>query len=265
MLSYLALVQPPTLSTNRHPVGKGYPWYSFPLFVNNKAISWACLNGFALTQIPGIVARMYNLVYNDTLRDKPALLRSALEVRKYVGLISLWFLMVHLFMSMLMFGPNYYGRFFVDPQDPLSRMSAEGETSFMFGSIGAALYLVLGLCSLPSLAETMTNSQWQFVYGPVAWSALACGTAHVIAQGATITWINKGNWAWGLPPITLTSTLLPMLVIALKILQVACVVVVKSFRKTNRTGGFDGSAHLVQSDSADETEDGKKYLAESLF
>jgi hypothetical protein len=101
---------------------KGYPWYSFPLFVMNKTISWTALYGFAITQIPGVLAHTFDAIHRDSLRDKPQWLLSFLEMRKHLGLISLWFLSVHIFMSSLMFSSAYYGRFFVDPKDPLSRM-----------------------------------------------------------------------------------------------------------------------------------------------
>mmetsp|Transcript_5699 Transcript_5699/g.8039 ORF Transcript_5699/g.8039 Transcript_5699/m.8039 type:complete len:471 (-) Transcript_5699:210-1622(-) len=214
-----------TYNIVRHPVIKGYPWRQFPLFVMNKGISWNALYGFAVSQIPGILARMYDAYYRDTLRAKPNWLLKFLKIRKHLGLISLWFLSVHMWMSMLMFSIAYYSRFFHDKSDPMSRMSANGESSFMFGSIGASLYIILGICSLPSIAEQMTNKQWQFVYGPVAWSALACGTAHVMCQGVGVTWNNKEGWAGGLPPITLVSTCFPLFVLFMKLVQVIFVIV----------------------------------------
>ena len=206
----------------------------------NKAISWTALSGFAIAQVPGVLARMSNAIYQDSLRSKP--IRSFLAMRKQLGLISLWFLSVHIFMSCLMFGPNYYGRFYVDPSDPLSRMTANGESSFMYGAFAAALYGILGICSLPSLAdEQMTIAQWQLVYGPVAWAALAFGTVHVICQGAGVAWDKKENWAWGMPPITLMSTVLPMAVCFLKFVQMVLVRVVEARRRRseNDDGGDD--------------------------
>jgi uncharacterized membrane protein YgcG len=186
----------------------------------NKGIAWTCLTGFALTQLPGIVAHIYNLYHGDTLRTKPGYLRHLLAMRKHLGLISLWFLVVHIFMSCLIFGPNYYGAYFIDPKDALSKMSLNGELAFMCGCFGAALYCIMGICSLPSVAEQMTNRQWVFVYGPVAWAALFFGTFPVIPQGVGVTWDKKEKWPWGLPPITLLSTVLPMLIMTLKTVQV---------------------------------------------
>jgi hypothetical protein len=51
----------------------------------------------------------------------------------------------------------------------------------------------------------------QFVYGPLAWTALLFGTIHVLIMGVK-GWDDQEKWPGNLPPITLTSTLIPMLV-----------------------------------------------------
>jgi predicted dinucleotide-binding enzyme len=38
----------------RHHLGKGYPWYSLPLFTTNKALAWTVLHGMTSAQIPGM-------------------------------------------------------------------------------------------------------------------------------------------------------------------------------------------------------------------
>lgn len=224
----------------RHPIKKGYPWEQFPLFILNKSICWTALWGFAIAQVPGCVARIHNAWHRDTLRDKPALLRNYLACRKHLGLVSLWFLGVHMVMSMLMFSIAYYDRFFKDKNDPKSRMTANGESSFMFGSFSSCLYILMGVCSLPSVAEAMTRKQWDFVYGPVAWMALCMGTAHVMCQGWGVTWY-KAPWpnAGNMPPITLISCLLPWAVIGFKLFQMAFVRFLNfsAKRKETQAGG----------------------------
>lgn len=221
-----------------HPVKKGYPWEQFPLFVMNKSISWTALWGFAITQVPGVIAHIHNAWHRDTLHDKPMWLRNFLACRKQLGLVSLWFLTVHIVMSCLLFSIAYYDRFFEDKDDPKSKMTANGESSFMFGSFGSCLYFVLGICSLPCVAEAMTRKQWSFVYGPVAWTALCFGTAHVMCQGIGVTWY-KAPWsdAGNMPPITLISCLLPWVVIAFKAFQMIFVKVLKFSAKRKEVGG----------------------------
>merc|ERR1712154_55214 len=109
----------------------------------------------------------------------------------------------------------------------------------MMGAFGAGLYFILGICSLPSVAEHMTNNQWQLVYGPVAWAALFFGTGHVVWQGAGVTW-QKGikKWPWGMPPITLMSVVFPIFVMGCKILQMIYVRVMPLIKKKN-VGYYD--------------------------
>jgi len=106
-------------------------------------------------------------------------------------------------------------------------MNAIGESSFFFGILGMGLYVIMGLCSLPSVGNEMTNKQWQLVYGWVAWIALAFGTIHVLIMGVN-GWDDQETWPGGMPPITLTAILIPMAVMWLKLLQVALVCVHRS-------------------------------------
>jgi hypothetical protein len=206
------------LSSRSYNVFKGYDWYHLPLQVTNKAICWTALNGFAITMLPGLFARMSNAIYRDSLRTKPRWMTSFLGMRKYIGLLSLWFLFVHIFMSLLLFSPAYYSKFFVDPEANSSKLNAIGESSFFFAIIGACLFCILGVCSLPSVANQMTNSQWQFLYGPLVWIALLFGTIHVLIMGVA-GWTKTETWPGGLPPITLTSTIIPMIAMYLKLVQ----------------------------------------------
>jgi uncharacterized SAM-binding protein YcdF (DUF218 family) len=70
----------------------------------------------------------------------------------------------------------------------------------------------------------MTSKQWQIVYGPIAWVALAFGTTHVLIMGVP-GWSEQSGWPGNLPPITLTSTVFPLFVMGLKCVQVALTVI----------------------------------------
>jgi hypothetical protein len=211
---------------------KAYPIEQFPLFVMNKSVSWTALWGFTVAMVPGILAHMHRAWHRDSLINKPVWLKNYLACRKHLGLVSLFFLGVHMVMSALMFSIAYYDRFFKDPEDPMSRMSVNGESSFMFGSFAFNLYVLMGVCSLPCVAQAMTRTQWSFIYGPVAWTALIFGTCHVMCQGIGVTW-NRAPWpnSGYLPPITLIACLLPWLVMALKMFQVIFVWVLDSSAK----------------------------------
>lgn len=160
---------------------------------------------------------MSNAIFGNTLRNKPTWLHRFLELRKHMGIMSLWFLVIHILMSMILFNPGYYSKFFLT-KDGASKMNSIGENSFLFATLSTGLYLILGICSLPSVGTEMTSKQWQLVYGPLAWIALAFGTIHVLIMGVK-GWNDQEGWPGNLPPITLTSTMVPLAVLFLKLLQ----------------------------------------------
>jgi hypothetical protein len=212
------------LLLGRYNVHAGYDWSHWPLQVTNKAVCWTALTGFALAQVPGVLARSSNAIHRDSLRDKPKWLLSFLAIRKHLGLLSLWFLGVHIIIGLLLFNPAYYGKFFIDVSANTSKLNAKGENSFFFAILGTALYSILGICSFPSVGSQMTRRQWQFVYGPVAWAALAFGTVHALIMGVP-GWSKQSDWPGNLPPITLTATVFPLFVMGLKCVQVTLTVV----------------------------------------
>jgi len=129
-------------------------------------------------------------------------------------------------MSLLIFNQKYYGKFFIDPSAPTSKMNWVGESSFLFAIIGTGLYTIMGLCSLPSIGSQMTNKQWQLIYGPIAWLALLFGTVHVLIMGVK-GWDDQEKWPGGMPPITMTSVLLPFVALFLKLVLIVSVFLLK--------------------------------------
>ena len=104
-------------------------------FPHRAAICWTAITGFSLSQLPGVLARMSNAIYGNNLRTKPSWLVRFLAMRKHLGLVALWFLLLHIFMSMLLFNPGYYSKFFIE-KEGTSKMNSIGENSFFFAIIG---------------------------------------------------------------------------------------------------------------------------------
>ena len=53
----------------------------------------------------------------------------------------------------------------------------------------------------------------------MAWVALMFGTSHVLIMGVE-GWDDYETWPGGLPPITMTATVIPILVLFLKLIEV---------------------------------------------
>jgi Ferric reductase like transmembrane component len=121
--------------------------------------------------------------YKDSLRTKPKWLRVCLSVRKHVGLLSLWMLLIHIIGSCIFFNEAYLKKFFEEPTAYSSKLNWMGELSFACGVWGTGLYTIMGVASMPNVASEMTNKQFKFIFGPIAWIALTLGTVHTMVQG----------------------------------------------------------------------------------
>ncbi|KAL9189520.1 hypothetical protein ACHAXT_009195 [Thalassiosira profunda] len=92
---------------------KGYAWYHLPIQVTNKAICSAAIYGFSLSMVPGIFVKLGDLARDGRATRKiPSWLLHWLKLRKHLGLLSLYFLAVHVVMSLLIFNEHYYGKFY---------------------------------------------------------------------------------------------------------------------------------------------------------
>lgn len=196
--------------------GATLPWQYLPCYTTNHSMAWTCIWGFALSQLPGIIARFYIMFGRYHL---PELLLWGLNMRKELGVISLFFLLCHAIMSLTIWNAGYFYWAYDDPSNVMAKYLWHVETSMFFGIVGFGLYVVLGICSLPGVAAAMNSRQWQFVYGVVAWTALIFGLCHNLFIGKNIMqWTHY--WPENIPHQTVMSCTIPIGVIGLKVIQV---------------------------------------------
>lgn len=192
---------------------KGYPGHRYPLNVNQKAIGWTASAGFALSLMAGTIARIMHSLFGKGKTLSPTLIRY-LEIRKHLGILSLFFTSWHALMSMLLLNASYFSDFFLDKSAP-SKMSWRGELSLFFATTGFMLLTTTGICSLPSVSREMTKKQWAFVFGPLVWLGFLCAMAHIWVIG-----MDGWKGTTGMPGVTLMSSLIPFVAIALKLIQI---------------------------------------------
>lgn len=103
--------------------------------------------------------------------------------------------------------------------------------------LSTSLFIITGLASLPSVGRAMNKSQFMFVFGPVVWLALAFGTMHFMFLGVE-SWTadprSPRAWSRGMPPVTLMASLIPLLVMFIKAVQVILLWVVQMKEVVNR-------------------------------
>ena len=100
-------------------------------------------------------------------------------------------------------------------------MKWNDEASMLTAVLSTSLFIITGIASLPSVGHAMNKAQFWFVFSPVVWSALALGLMHIMFLGVP-SWTEKSPYSWtrDMPPVTLLSSVFPLLVMFLKVVQV---------------------------------------------
>ena len=163
-----------------------------PLYVMNKALSWAGLATIGLSRLLGHAA-----------------------ARKQAGLIGALMIGLHVVMSMLILKPEYLDKFF-DPMNGM-KLTGAGEASMLAGVLGLG-FLAWLLWATAAQANGSSDSNGNGSLLPwVGRAVLICGALHVALMGGDI-WFAPEKWAnYGhLPPITLLSFVTAVVFLALR-------------------------------------------------
>ena len=230
-----------------------FEWYTLLARHSSKMFAWTAVWGFAISLLPGTIIRLLKQVmYMD---KTPRFLIWGCSIRKHVGLLSLYFVSLHACMMLLIFGGEYFG-FFLDD----GYMKWNDEASMLTAVLSLSLFTITGIASLPSVGHEMNKAQFVFVFGPVVWSALALGVMHVMFIGVpswTATPRSRYSWTRGMPPVTLMASVLPLLVMSIKAVQVchASMLKVKNWAASrHHISSIHASDHLFVID--EEVEEG---------
>jgi len=230
-----------------------FQWYTLLARHSSKMFAWTAIWGFSLSLLPGTCIRLLKQVtYMDTT---PRFLIWGCSIRKQVGLLSLYFVLLHACMMLLIFGGEYFG-FLIDD----GYMEWNTEASMLTAVLSTSLFTITGIASLPSVAHEMNKAQFMLVFGPVVWSALALGVMHVMFLGVpswTDTPRSRYSWARGMPPVTLMASVLPLLVMFIKAVQVCHASMLRAknwVTSRHQVSSIHASDHLFVID--DEVEEG---------
>src|SRR3989344_6881495 len=148
IFSLFILIVSITYGIIRYNILKGTPWIHLPLFINNKAISLSAVVFIAISSLLGPLARFW-----------PRTFVPLLHTRSYFGLIGFGLAAVHIIISMLLFTPAYYPKFFGAD----GKLNFMGELSMLFGVLAFFIFLIVAITSIPSIESVMQPKSWQTV------------------------------------------------------------------------------------------------------
>ena len=193
-----------------------FEWYTLLARHSSKMFAWTSVYGFAFSLLPGTLIRLIQQIRTSFV--PPRILTWGCEIRKHVGLLSLYFLFLHACMMLLLFGSEYFGFLLTE-----GHMEWNDEASMLTAVLSTSLFIITGIASLPSVGNAMNKAQFMLVFGPVVWGALALGVMHIMFLGVP-SWTesprSKYAWAGDMPPVTLMSSVFPLFILLIKFVQV---------------------------------------------
>lgn len=201
----------------------GIEWRELPTRYASKMFAWTATYGFALSLLPGTLARLLKQLRGKNARI-PRVIVWGCSIRKQIGLMALYFVYLHACLMLLIFGDNYFG-FMLSRNNPDDdKMDANGEASMLLATLSTSFFTITGIASLPSVQANMNKAQFGCVFGPVVWLGLATGLGHIMVLGVP-SWDEHDEpmsypWARRMPPVTLMASLVPLAVLFVKLVQV---------------------------------------------
>ena len=176
-----------------HIVGD-VPWKDFPFYILNKGFSLAAF-----------ILISFNFAFGPAKKWGIPLPQSWLDARKALGMVGFLLVLVHVFMSLMLFSPAVYGKFF----------EADGTLTFNAGmSMLFGIFAFVSLWGYNLSFQTFLKEDTAFIAfitsRKVLLIAFLFGAIHLIFMGYK-GWMHPQGWNGGLPPISLVAFALFMI------------------------------------------------------
>ena len=172
----------------RYHIFGGVEWREFPLFVLNKAMALA---GFLLVT--------YNFSFGPFKNIGIKIPDSWMAARNILAMTGFLFLLIHAFISFLLFSPAHYGKFF-EAEGTLTLIAG---MSMLSGVIGFVLLWMMNITFQSFMRE---NDVFVAFIGSrkfLLW-ALTLGGLHILFMGYN-GWMHPEGWHGGIPPVSLVA------------------------------------------------------------
>ncbi|XP_019949085.1 metalloreductase STEAP4 [Paralichthys olivaceus] len=202
---------------------------SFRIMVSlaNKVFPIVSLIMLTLCYLPGIIAAILQLYRGTKYKRFPDWLDRWMLCRKQLGLIALGLAFLHVLYTLII-PIRYYVRFKIG--EAIISRSKENTTReldtttawrtdsyYSMGILGFAVYLLLGITSLPSVSNALSWREFSFVQSKLGYLTLFFCTLHTYLYGWS-RFLQPSSYKWFTPPGYMLSLVLPSVVLVLKLL-----------------------------------------------
>ncbi len=172
----------------RYNIVGDVPWKDLPLYVLNKGIAFS-----------SIILLTYSFSLSPLINMGFSVSDKWLDSRKNVGITGFVFAFTHIFMSVSILNPNYYGIFFIDD----GTLSLRGGLS-LFGGILSFVLLWVYNISFKTILNQDKKIKNTLTYRNFLIYGMLFSGVHLFFMGYT-GWTTFYKWQGGLPPVSLIS------------------------------------------------------------
>ena len=174
----------------RYHIFGGVEWREFPLYTFNKTMALA---GFLLVT--------YNFSFGPFKNIGVNIPDTWLAARNTLAMTGFFFLLIHVFISFLLFSPAHYGQFF----EADSTLTFTAGLSMLAGIIGFVLLWMMNITFQSYMRDNEAFVTFITSRKFLLW-ALTFGGLHLLFMGYS-GWINPSGWHAGIPPVSLVAML----------------------------------------------------------
>ncbi|XP_027027632.2 metalloreductase STEAP4 [Tachysurus fulvidraco] len=200
---------------------------SFRIIISlaNKVFPVVSLVMLALCYLPGIIAAFVQLYNGTKYRRFPDWLDRWMLCRKQLGLLALGFAFLHVLYTLVI--PIRYFVFYKRANIYISLIKENKTYEFVekwawrsdsylsMGILGFALFVLLGITSLPSVSNSLNWREFRFIQSKLGYLTVLLCTAHAFLYGWD-KFLQPSGYKWWMPSCYMLALVVPCVVLVLK-------------------------------------------------
>ena len=188
LIIYLAIIFSYTYAVFRYHIAGDVPWKDLPFFISNKAFAMASL-----------IILSVNFSLSPLKKLGVGISEKWLATKRVLGFTGFIIAILHVFMSLLLFKPSVYAKFF-EVDNTLTLMAGLS----MLGGVLSFVLLWVYNVSFNAKYREDKNLVKVLTSRPLVLTALFFIGLHLFTMGIE-GWLNPSDWHGGLPPISMVS------------------------------------------------------------
>ncbi len=162
----------------------------------NKVLGFTSLQILAFVYFAYIVASCFQLCYGTKYQKFPRALDFWMRTRKQFDLWAFLFGLLHTLASGFIIDKAYLKDWYlVDAKGNTTILGLNGDLSLMTGMLALALFTIVALTSINSIANSLNFGEWTFVQSKLGLACLSVATLHTLIMYARI-FMEKEEKKW---------------------------------------------------------------------